>query len=308
MVKLLRILLALAFIALCALRFSPCEIFAQDKIIAIVNTDVITQKDLNDFINFMRMQLSRDNKQQDVEKKIDGMKLDLLTRLIEDRLILQEAKKEGIKVDEARVKARLDEIRQHYATDADFQKDLVRQGLVQSDLESKIREQLLMYYIVELKIRDKVIVRPDEVTQLYNSNTKDFISPEERELEVIALEREDLAKAFSFDYRTGKKLEELATRYPVIVNKMIISREEGLRKEIADRVFSLNIGEISDALKIEDKYYVFKLENIIPARQKTLAESQDQIHSFLFQRKMQERLAKWIDELKSKSYIKILQN
>jgi len=30
--------------------------FAQDKIIAIVNKDIITQKDLNDFINFMRVQ------------------------------------------------------------------------------------------------------------------------------------------------------------------------------------------------------------------------------------------------------------
>jgi len=32
--------------------------FAQDKIVAVVNDEIITQKDLNDFVNFMRMQLS----------------------------------------------------------------------------------------------------------------------------------------------------------------------------------------------------------------------------------------------------------
>lgn len=282
------------------------SLYAQDKIIAIVNNDIITQKDLNDFINFMRMQLSREYKGSELGKRIQSMKLDLQDRLIEDRLILQEAKKNDIKVDENRVKAKINEIKRRYPSDAEFQNDLAKQGLVQADIESKIREQLLMYNIVELKIRDKILVRPDEVTSFYNKNIKEFISSEERELEVFILESEDLANSFSYNLKSGQKSTDLATRYPFQVNNLQARKGGELRKDVEDVVFKLSIGEISKPIKIDDKYYIFKLNNKIASRQQTLPEVQDRIHAYLFEKKMQEELTKWLDELKQKSYIKIL--
>jgi len=281
---------------------------AQDKIVAIVNNDVITQKDLNDFINFTRMQLLKENNEKELENKIQSIKQDLLERLIEDRLILQEAKKSGIKVDEARVKARINDIRRRYSSDAEFQDDLARQGLVQADLESKIRDQLLMYTIISQQVREKVIVRPDEVTEFYNKNLKDFVSLEERQLEVITLDNEDLAKSFAFDFKAGKKLEELATRYPITGDKLKAKHTGELRKDIEDAVFKLGIDEVSDPIKVNDKYYVFKLDNLIPAKQLSLSEAQDRIHDCLFDTKMQEGLTKLLDGLKEKSYIKVIKD
>ena len=83
---------------------------------------------------------------------------------------------------------------------------------------------------------------------------------------------------------------------------------EELRKEIEHTVFNLKIGEISNPVKIDDKYYIFKLNNINPSKQLNLSEVQDKINAFLFDRKFQEELKKWLDELKKESYIKILQN
>jgi len=302
--KFLKIFLLLAFIAICDIRYA----YAQDKIIAIVNSDIITQKDLNDFTNFMRMQLSKEFSGYELERKIQSMKQDLLDRLIEDRLILQEAKKNNINIDENRVKAKISEIKNTYSSDAGFKEDLARQGLVQADLETKIREQLLMYSIIELKVKETILVTPDEVTSFYNKNMKDFVSSEERELEVITLEDENLAKTFAYNLKSGQKLVDLATRYPITVNKLRASKRGELRKDIEDAAFRLKLGEISDPVKIDDKYYIFKLENIIPPRQLTLSEVQDRIHAFLFEEKMQEKLTKWLDELKAKSYIKIIQS
>jgi len=300
-----KIRIAFFFIISLIICWAVTDCLAQDKIVAIVNQEVITQKDLNDFINFMRMQFSQDYAVAEVEKKIDAIKSDLLDRLIEDRLILQEAKKLKIIIDQARVKTKISEIKKHYNSEAEFQETLGGQGLVQADIENKIKEQMLMYNVIDYKIRSKILIRPEEVTAFYNNNKDDFVTPEERQLQVIALENEDLAKSFSYALRTGEKLEDLATRYPLTLNKLNVRRPSELRKDVEDLVFNLGITEVSEPVQIDDKFYVFKLDSIIPSKPISLIEAQDRINDFLFQKKMQEDLMRWLDELKKQSYIKI---
>ncbi|MDP2941433.1 MAG: peptidyl-prolyl cis-trans isomerase [Candidatus Omnitrophota bacterium] len=293
----------------CAFLVAGCTSIAYgaEKIIAIVNKEIISQRDYNDFVNFMRLQLSEEYKGEELENKIQSMKVDLLDRLIEDRLILQEAKKNNITIDESRVKGRLAEIKRRFDAESDFQQDLAKQGLVQADIENKIREQLLMFYIVEVKVRQRVVINPDEVTGFYNRNQKDFIRPEERGLQVITLENQDQAKSFHYYLKTGEKLEDLAARYPITVNGLRVVKGQELRKDIEEAVFKLYSGGISEPIKVGDKYYIFKLESVTPAKQQALSEAQDKIHAYLYETKMQEEMNKWLEELKSKSYISIKQ-
>ena len=48
-------------------------LFAQDKILAVVNNEIITQRDLDGFVSFMRMQLSSEYKGQALEDKLNSM-------------------------------------------------------------------------------------------------------------------------------------------------------------------------------------------------------------------------------------------
>ena len=283
-------------------------LFAQDKIIAIVNKDIITQKDLNDFINFMRVQLSTEYQGEQLESKIQSMKLDLLDKLIEDRLILQEAKKDNIKINPERIKARVSEIKKHYGSDSEFQNSLVKQGLVQADLEEKIREQLLMYTVIDIEIRSKIIIKPGEVTDFYQENTGKFILPEQREFESITIDNESLANEVFDNLKSGQNFQEVANKYSLTINKLNCDSGVQLRKDIEEALFKMNIGQISAPVKIENNYYIFKLNNIITSRHQNLSEVQDEIQAMLFNKKMQEALVKWLDELKGRSYIKILQN
>ena len=59
---------------------------------------------------------------------------------------------------------------------------------------------------------------------------------------------------------------------------------------------------------IFEKFYIFKLDNIIPSKAQSLSEAQESIHEFILNKKMQEKMVKWIAELKKNSYLKILQN
>lgn len=301
-------LLLITFALTCQFVFVGKQAFAQEKIAAVVNNDIITKKDLTDFINFMRMQYATELKGKQLEEKIESMKLDLLDRLIEDRLILQEAKRSGLAVDESRIKARISEIIRRYPSEAAFQADLKKQGLVLADVQTKMREQLLMYSIIDDRIRSKVVVRPEEVTEYYNKHNPQFKSQETRDLEVFSLENEDLADSFCYGLRRKEKIEDLAVRFPFNVNRITAQKGEDLRKDIEDMVFSLGIGEVSNPVNIDNKFYVFRLDNIIAPRQLNLTEVQDKIHAYLTDVKMKQKLDEWLNELKAKSYIKISQN
>ncbi|MDD5108887.1 MAG: SurA N-terminal domain-containing protein [Candidatus Omnitrophica bacterium] len=296
------------FIFAIFISFSVPSLWALDKVVAIVSNEIITQKDLDDFSNFMRMQYSRQFKGKVLEEKIGTMKQDLLQRLIEDKLILDQAKNEKIIIDPDKIKSKINEIKKRYPTESEFERDLAKQGLVQADLENKIREQMLMYSIVEQKVRSKVVVWPDEITSFFNQNKKDFLKPEERILLVIISLDEDTAKTLSYQLRLGTKIEELAGRYSFTTDKLSALKGQELRSEIEDTVFKLGVKEVSDPVRIDQKFYIFKLDDIVVGQQLSLGQAQDKIQSYLFEKKMQEEMVKWLDELKKQSYIKILEN
>ncbi len=301
-------LFVLVFLTAFCMPATTCCLYAQDKVVAIVNNEIITQKDLNDFLNFMRMQYSRELKGKTLEEKLSSMKQDLLKRLIDERIMLQKAKDEKTIIDAARVKAKIDEIKKRYAQESDFELDLAKQGLVQADLENKIREQMLIYSIIEQKVRSKVAIRPDEITNFYNQNKGQFLKPEERILTIIILQDEGLAKTINYQLRLGAKLEDLAGKYSFATDILSASQGDQLRSEIEDTVFKLGIGEVSDPIEVDRQYYIFKLDNIIASQQMDLVQAQDKIREFLIEKKLQKTLTEWLDGLKKESYIKILEN
>ena len=302
------ILFVFVFLPAYYLPFAGRCLYAQDKVIAVVNNEVITQKDLMDFLNFIRLQYSRQLQGKALEEKINSMKQDLLQRLIEDRLILQQAKLDKTSAEPSRIKSKIEEIKKGYASESVFEQDLAKQGLVRADLENKISEQMLMRNLVEQKVRNKVVIRPDEITSFYAQNKSQLLKPEERLLTLFILQDEETAKALSYQLRVGAKIEELATKFAFTTDKLSVVLGQQLRPEIEATVFKLGLGEISSPVKVDTQYFIFKLDEIVGSRQLSLIQAQDQIRAYLFEKKMQEELTKWLDELKKQSYIKILEN
>jgi len=314
MIKLARIFSVISIFLLIATQ----AIFAKDKIIAIVNNDIITQGDLDDFVSFTRVQLSQNLKEQEVENKINDLKTNMVDKLIEDRLMIQEARKAieeakskkdpytvaRLEPEENVVKSRIAEIKKRYSSNMGFDNDLAMHGLVQADLEKRIREQMLMVRFIDYKIKSQIRIRPEEVTAFYRGDPKQFLTPATREFEIITLDNQDQAKSFAYSLRKGEKLEALASRYTIKVDVMQATAAE-LREEIEKVVFNLDLGGISDPVNIGGTYYVFHLLSINPPKEQSLQQAQPQIYTYLFNKKMQEEMQKWLDEIKKKSYIKI---
>jgi len=282
--------------------------FGEDKIIAIVNNDIITQKDLNDFINFTRIQLRQQYSGKELESRIQAMKLDLIQRLVEDKLILQEAKRLNIITDESRINARIDEIKSGYRTDLDYRNALKQQGLVQADLEKKIKEQFLMFNVIEYRIKSRIVVSPSEVTDFFNTHGNELQIPEQRDLEVISA-GEDLSKATEAynSLKDGAPLEEVVKKYAFLMDVMNAAERGQFRKEIEDVIYRLKPQEYSQPVKIDSNYYIFRCRSIVSPRAQNLIEAREKIYTYLFNKKMEEEMGRWLDELKKKSYVKIFQ-
>ncbi|MDD4900079.1 MAG: SurA N-terminal domain-containing protein [Candidatus Omnitrophica bacterium] len=307
-IRLIKIILISGFVLACGLQLTAYDLFAQDKIIAVVNSEVITQKDLNDFINFTRMQLAQEYKGKELDNKLQEMKPDLLNRLIDDRLILQEAKKSNIRISDERVKQKVMEIRKHYTSDLDFQKDLATQGFVQADIESRIREQLLTYAIIDVNVRSKITVTPSEVTQYYQSHLQEFKVPEQWEFTSLSTEGAIQAKQAAAELRKGAEIGSLIEKHGLSVDKIKAARGGQLKKELEDVLFKLEKGEVCDPIKVGGQYYVFRLEGILPPEQEGLPQAQEKITILLTNNKLQDAMNKWLKDVKERSYINICQS
>lgn len=277
----------------------------EDSLIAIINNEIITQKDLDDFVNFMRVQLSAQYSEKETGEKIDQMGPDLINRLVEDRLILQAAQKEDIVIDQNRIKARVGPIRQRYRSEADFLNALTAQGLTLADVELKIEEQLLMMEIIERQIRSKIVVKPQEVTDYYSAHSQDLKAPEQRQVRLVTIKDSKLARRMERAIAKYGDLDKIAETYSLEIIDLdwVIARQ--LKPEIADEVFGLEEGALWLHLDKDGDSYIFEVKSIKPPEEMSLSEAQKEISSFLFETKMQTALVEWLDELRAGAYIDI---
>lgn len=300
--KFLGLIWVLAILS-CVLGLS-IDCYAQEKIIAIVNSEVITRGDLHDFSNFMRMQMAQEYTGKELDDKMGEMQPEFLEKLIEDRLILQQAKKDGIILNPEVLESRINEIKGNYRSEADFHDDLSGQGITQADLEEKISEQMLMYAVIEENVRGKTIVTPSEVTTYYQQYSQDFKEPQLWEFRTLRIDDRDLVNKVSRAVKNGEGLEDLAQKYSLSMNKIRVYQGGELREDIEKTVFDLKPGESSKPFKIDRAYYIFRLDSLIPPRELGLDEVQEDIRLILINNEMDEKMGLWLQELKDLSYIK----
>jgi len=288
-----RIIFTLLF-ALCSLLFALYISFAQDRIVAVVNDEIITQKDLDDFSNFMRLQTQK-----------EYLKSELLEILIEDRLILQAALKENLEVLPERINARIESIKRSSRSMEDFENTLKNKGLSLSDLESKIKEQILMYDIIERKIRSKIFVSPQEITNYFLDHPTEFIEPEKRRILSLNIEDHNLANKIKEEFSNFKDFADIASEYSLKIEDLGWLNKEQLRPEISEVIFKLKKGEISSILSLDDRFHIFKVEEILEERRMSLKDCQEEIYNLIFEERMEIALEDWLKELKENSYIKV---
>lgn len=138
------------------------EIAPIDRVVAVVNDDVITQHELDDRLAAISKQLQKQGTQLPPP---DDFKKQVLERMIMDMLQLQFAKETGVHVDDVQLDRALERIAQEnkFATLADFRAKLLQDGVDFSKFREEIRNEIIQSRLREREVDNKIIISDGEV-------------------------------------------------------------------------------------------------------------------------------------------------
>lgn len=299
---------------------APCFGAANDRIVAIVNDEVITQADLSEFLSLIYMNLTAAKlSQNELNEAMAYYEANGLENLIDEKLKIYRADKIELKVRPEAVEKKIGEIKKQYATEAEFTKDLIARGMTLSDLRKKILDQYKAYYAEQVEVKQKVFVSPQQVNEYYEKNPDQFrvkegvvldsvFFPYENNNRFLMQQKANDALAVLKDpvklsqYTNG--LEGVAEKFSGIFAVNTIRRDESL-PEIEKAVFSCKIGDVTPLVHIKEGIYIFKIKETLPEKTSSLTEAKDKIYNFLFQKQLQERRTEWIKKLKQDAFIEI---
>ena len=297
-------------------------LFAQtiDKIVAIVNSEIITQSDVDRVLATIEAEyevIYPDSRE--LAQKLKQAEANITSQMVEEKLVLSEAKKRGIKIDEDIVEARIEQIRQSFPSAQEFEQAFTKQGLTLKELRDRFGDQEIMKKAVDYFVRSKIKVDPIEISRYYQTHQKKLTHPEKAKIKTILFRVDEscseynalkLAKFVLERLNKDEKFEDLAKVYSQGANAeeggIIGFIEKGqLIKEIDQAIFALEPGEYSHVIKTDQGFRIFKLEERKPAWPLSFTEAQDLIENMLYKEKFAQRFKEWIDELKKEAYISI---
>ncbi|MGB9668451.1 MAG: peptidylprolyl isomerase [Thermosulfidibacteraceae bacterium] len=248
---------------------------AEEKILARVNNETITTKDLEEAISTLPPQFRA------VVSEDSELKKKLLDRLIEERLLIQEMKRAGVKEDE--------EIRRKV---------------------ERFREALLLEKFLKDKFSNATAT-DDEIKSYYENHKEEFKQPEIYELSYISIKDEQKLKKAVEELKKGTPFEEVAKKYSEdeeTKNKGGYLGEvsvDGISDPFKNIISRLKPGEFTEPIKSENGYQIIKVIDKKPARILNLGEVREKIKDKLTSEKQQKEYEKFIKELKARSRIEV---
>ncbi|MEP6557816.1 MAG: peptidylprolyl isomerase [Burkholderiales bacterium] len=201
---------------------APAQRQQADFIVAVVNSEPITNNELHARVERIAQQLAQSGQPVPPPEILLPQVLD---RMISDRAQLQLARESGIKVDPAAVdQAELNVARQNKLTVAELRQRLVSDGYPPDELRDELKRQITLQRLRERELEPKVKVTELDIDQFLNRAQADG-APAELELAqvLIALpegataqetaERQRLADQVASRARAGEDFAALAGEF-----------------------------------------------------------------------------------------------
>ena len=186
---------------------SPSRIVPVDRIVAVVNEDVITQNDLNERVALVVRQLQRQGAQL---PPADALARQILERMINDRIQLQLAKENGIKVDDVTLDRTIERIAaENKMSPADFRAALERDGVKYSRFREDIRNEILIARLRENEVDNTIVVTDAEVETELARASKQATGDSEYELSHILVAVPPQASADQIEARRRRAIQAL---------------------------------------------------------------------------------------------------
>jgi peptidyl-prolyl cis-trans isomerase SurA len=295
-----------------------------DAIVAIVNDDIITISDYmaehDTIYQLLRSQLQGEEFSKQYEKEKEG----LLEKMITERLLLQEAMRQDVRstanVDE-QIRMMIDNIKTQYniGSDDEFKRVMAQQGIDYNAWIAQQEKTVLQQALIFSEVGRSIAIDETDVVNYYDLHPDEFTDPPTYTLRGIYISSEDkseeaaLAKMKEVDEKleAGEEMESIAGQYSEGPEKEsqgdIGTYKKGeMDKTLEQAVANLEEGNLTSWIKIPTGWFLLKLEEKTESQLRSFEEVKKEIENKLFMQEQQVRIQAYLEDLKKRSYIKIL--
>lgn len=296
-----------------------------DRILAVVNEDVITQYDMDTLLrplvqNIRSQQLPPERELQAVRQ----LRGEMLNNLIDTKLTEQEVKRYNINVTDEEVENYIQQLKQRRSTtDEQLRGFLAEQGMTLEDYRREVKLQLQRTKLVNREVRSKVVITEAEIRAYYEKNKAKYgggtqyhlwnlfvklppqASTQDREVAQSMLE-EVLA-----ELRRGRRFQEIVRMTAQISlnvqgSDLGLFRIEELTPRLREVVRGLKAGQFSPVVETDFGYQIVFVEEIKETASRPLPQVESEIQDILFRERVDSRFTAWLSELRKRSHIKIM--
>lgn len=294
-----------------------------DRIVAVVNDEVITLSELNGAFDPYRAKLEAAYEGQARDKALTEARETLLNRMIDALLMQQESRKTGIVVREEEVADAIKDIlARSNLSQEDFRKGLAKEGTTLEAYRKEIRDQLMRMKLIRRDIKSRVAVTDEEIGEYYRKHREDYEGKESVRIKQILLPlpkeedqavREKLrADAGEIHRRlmNGEPFDKLSAKYsegPAAATGGDIGYiERGMIiPEVEDVAFKLSLQQISGVIESSVGFHIVQVIDRRGAGIKGIESVREEIREKIDREKMEKKFEEWLEALRKKSNIGI---
>lgn len=296
-----------------------------ERIVAVINDEVITLFDLNQVLApYERQILATGYEDGKREQMLFKVREDMLNQLIDQKLTDQEIKKHRISVSDKEIDATIEQIKNaNRYTDESLRSILASQDMSYEEYREKIREQILRAKLVNIEVRSRVVITPEEVRAFYESHPEMFQGARRYHLRNILMKAPSSenpnaiqATAEKFNrvldqLKSGQSIEDLARRYSEAPNRnqggdLGFFRLDQLSPQLQEHLEDLNAGDVTPILSTDQGFQVFYIEAVEAGEGKTLEEATAEIQDRLYKEVVDSKFQAWLEALRQRSHVRIV--
>lgn len=293
--------------------------FLLDRVVAVVNQDVITWSDLYRSMEADAAAAVKALPEEERRKVFKENEALFLENLIALRLQVQEAVNSRLKVSEDELTSTIDGIKKKYAmTDAQFQDSLKTEGYTLEEYKKRLADQILQSKIVNQQIRSKILITDADVDKFLKENKEFGGSTGAYHIRQIFFrnpkvpaergEVEARAQAVHARAKQGEDFAELARQHSEDATRSTggdlgFIEKGNLAKDFVSALSPLKPGDISSPFWSDRGLHILRLEDI--AAPKSPAVVKEEAKGALQEQLFTERYKAWLKALREKSFIDI---
>lgn len=305
-----RFILILLFVMLYAPVFSS-EIV--DRIIAVVNNDIITLAELNTALKPFLEKLETQGFPDEKKKQITyQLKQDMLSRLIDRKLTDQEAQRYNITISNQEVDAAIEKFKQAQSlTQEDLETALKHDGIDFAEYRERIKKELLRPKLINYTVKSKIIITDEDIKNYYDNHRTEFQGVQKYHLRNIIHDNKALMDELKIKLDNNESFTDLAAKYSQGKNAaqggdLGEFGMDSLSDQIKESLKGLNVGDHTNVIPTDQGFLIFFVENLTTTEGKTFEQASAQIMEILYNQEAEKKFNAWLETLKKNAHIKNL--